>query len=59
MFQCNEHVELNKFLCSLADTWMAIIESQFILLTAYLTMLKTFDWNKMLNWWLPGCNNPV
>ena len=29
MFQCNEHVEMNKFLCSLACTWMAIIDSQF------------------------------
>ena len=25
MFQCNEHVEMNKFLCSLACTWMTII----------------------------------
>ena len=22
MFQCNEHVEMNKFLCNLACTWM-------------------------------------
>ena len=29
MFQCNEHVEMNKFLCSLACTWMTIIDSQF------------------------------
>ena len=29
VFQCNEHVEMNKFLCSLACTWMSIIESQF------------------------------
>ena len=28
MFQCNEHVEMDKFLCSLACTWMAIIDSQ-------------------------------
>ena len=28
MFQCNEHVEMNKFLCSLACTWMTIIDSQ-------------------------------
>ena len=26
MFQCNEHVEMNKFLCSLACTWMTIID---------------------------------
>ena len=30
MFQCNEHAEMNKFLCSLACTWMTIIDSQFI-----------------------------
>ena len=29
MFQCNEHVKLNRFLCSLACTWMTIIYSQF------------------------------
>ena len=28
MFQCNEHVEINKSLCSLAGTWMTIIDSQ-------------------------------
>ena len=27
--QCNEHVEMTKFLCSLACTWMTIIDSQF------------------------------
>ena len=26
MFQCNEHVEMNKFLCSLACSWMTIID---------------------------------
>ena len=29
MFQCNEHVEMNKFLCSLTCTWMTVIDSQF------------------------------
>ena len=29
MFQCYEHLEMNKFLCSLACTWMTIIDSQF------------------------------
>ena len=52
MFQCNEHVEMDKFLCSLACTWMTIIDSQVILLTAY---RKMFRWNEMLTWWLPGC----
>ena len=27
MFQCNEHVEMNNVLCSLACTWMTIIDS--------------------------------
>ena len=27
LFQCNEHLEMNKFLCSLACTWMTIIDS--------------------------------
>ena len=29
MFQCDEHVEINEFLCSLACTWMTILDSQF------------------------------
>ena len=29
MFQCNEHVEINRFLCSLACTWITIIDSEF------------------------------
>ena len=29
MFQCNDHVENNKFLCSLTCTWITIIDSQF------------------------------
>ena len=28
-FQCNEYVEMNKFLSGLACTWMTIIDSQF------------------------------
>ena len=32
MFQCNEHVEMNKFLCSLACTWTTIIDSQFYII---------------------------
>ena len=32
MFQCNEYVEMNKFLCSLACTWMTIIDSQFYII---------------------------
>ena len=32
MFQCNEHAEMNTFLCSLACTWMTIIDSQFYII---------------------------
>ena len=32
LFQCNEHVEMNKFLCSLACTWMKILDSQFYII---------------------------
>ena len=28
----NEHVEINKFLCSLACTWKPIIDSQFYII---------------------------
>ena len=39
MFQCNEHiVEMNKFLCSLACTWMTKIDSQF-----YITCIDSFS----------------
>ena len=31
-FQCNEHVEMNKFLCSLACTWMTRIDSQLYII---------------------------
>ena len=29
MFQCNEHVEINKLLCSLASTWITTLHIQF------------------------------
>ena len=29
MFQCDEHVEINNILCSLAFTWMTIIQSHY------------------------------
>ena len=32
MFQCIEHVEMNKFVCSLECTWMTIIDSQFYII---------------------------
>ena len=53
MSQCNEHVEMNKFLSSLACTWMTIKESQFYIMDS---LSELFHWNEILNWWLPGCN---
>ena len=32
MFKCNAHVEINRFLCSLACTWMTIIDNQFYII---------------------------
>ena len=32
MFQCNEYVEMNKILCSLACTRMTIIDHQFYII---------------------------
>ena len=32
IFQCNEHVGMNKFLCSLACIWVTIIDSQFYII---------------------------
>ena len=52
MFQCYKHVEMNKFLCSLARTWMTIIERQFYIIDS----LSLFQWNEMLIRWLPECN---
>ena len=34
MFRCNEYVEMNKFLRSLACTWMTIIDSQFYIIVS-------------------------
>ena len=52
MFQCYEHVEMNKFLCSLACTWMTIIDSQFYIIGS----LSLDVSSEMLTWWLPGCS---
>ena len=52
-FKCNEHVEMNKFLCSLASTWMTIIDSQFFIIDSL------FHWFEMLTWWLPGCKHII
>ena len=32
MFQCNEHVEMSKLLCTLACSWITIIDSQFYII---------------------------
>ena len=42
---------MNKFLCSLACTWMTIIDRQFYIIDS---LSEMFLWNEMLNWWLPG-----
>ena len=44
---------MNKILCSLACTWMTIIDSQFYIIDS---LSEMFHWNEMLSWWLPGCN---
>ena len=32
MFQCNKHVEMTKFLCSLACTCMTIVDRKFYII---------------------------
>ena len=52
MFQCNEHVEMNKCLCSLARTWMTILDSQFYIIDS-LSLDVSFEWNaKLVVAWL-------
>ena len=46
LFQCNEHVEMNKFLCSLACTWMKILDSQFYIID--LSSDVSLEWNANL-----------
>ena len=46
-FQCNEHVEMNKFLCSLACTWITIIDSQFYIIDS-LSLDVSLEWNANL-----------
>ena len=52
MFQCNEHVEMNKFLCSFACTWMTIIDSQIYIIDS---LSLDISLNEVLTLWLPGC----
>ena len=47
MFQCNEHVEMNKLLCSLACTWITIIDSQFYIIDS-LSLDVSLEWNANL-----------
>ena len=44
MFQCNEHVEINKFLSNLACTWMTIIDSQIYILDS-LSLYVSLEYN--------------
>ena len=51
MFQCNENVEMNKFLCSLACTWMTIIDSQFYIInTLSLDVSLEGNANLVVSW---------
>ena len=43
---------MNKLLCSLACTWITIIDSQCYSIDK---LLKMFHLNEMLTWWLPCC----
>ena len=47
MFQWNEYVEMNKFLCSLACTWMTIIDSHFYIIDS-LSLDVSLEWNANL-----------
>ena len=47
MFQFNEHVEMNKLLCSLACIWMTIIDSQFDIIDS-LSLDVSLEWNANL-----------
>ena len=47
MFQWNEQVEMNKFFCSLACTWMTIIDSQFYIIDS-LSLDVSLEWNANL-----------
>ena len=47
MFQCNGHVETNTYLCSLACTWMTIIDSQFYIIDS-LSLDVSLEWNANL-----------
>ena len=57
MFQCNEHVEMNTFLCSLACTWMTIIDSQFYIIDS-LSLDVSLEQHANF-WWLRGCKSNI
>ena len=44
MFQYNEHVEMNKLFCSLACTWITVIDSQFYIIDS-LSLDDSLEWN--------------
>ena len=47
MFQCNEHVEMYKFLCILECTWMSMIDSKFCIIDS-LSLDVSLEWNANL-----------
>ena len=46
-WQCNEHLEMNKFLGSLACTWITKIDSQFYIIDS-LSLDFSLEWNANL-----------
>ena len=51
MFQCNEHVEMNKFMCILACTWLKITDSQiYIIDSLYLDVSLELNAKLMVAW---------
>ena len=55
MFQCNDNVEMNMFLCSLAYTGMTIIDSQFYIIDS-LSLDVSLEWNaNLVVAWLYNC----
>ena len=47
MFQCNEHLEMNTFLCSLACIWMTVIDSKLYIIDS-LSLDVSLEWNAYL-----------
>ena len=55
LIQWNEHVELNKFSCSLSCTWMTIIDSIFLCFWQLVLRCFIGVYCSIGNWLLRGC----